>query len=185
MFNYWTEGGAIAFGQQPDRQTGKTPLQLFMDGRAQAAYNYEKFELWRNIKTGGPAATSAYLAGRKLSDADFIEIGKWIDEQMEAYEVWVILMPTSQIPNQLMSSEQLQDVNFVFVRGLLTRSNWKVAYMDNNQQLFVNDRTDKGKMLMDDIRKGNAKFPNELSMNLTLARNFLHLKDPKLSMQGL
>ena len=37
MFNYWTEGGFIAWAQQPDSNTGKTPLQLFIDGRAQAA----------------------------------------------------------------------------------------------------------------------------------------------------
>ena len=33
MFNYWTEGGFIASAQQPDLNTGRTPLQLFMDGR--------------------------------------------------------------------------------------------------------------------------------------------------------
>ena len=39
VFNYWTEGGFVAYGQIPDPNTGKTPLQLYMDGRAQAAYN--------------------------------------------------------------------------------------------------------------------------------------------------
>ena len=34
MFNYWTEGGFIAWGQDPDPKTGRIPLQLFMDGRA-------------------------------------------------------------------------------------------------------------------------------------------------------
>ncbi|HUT62644.1 MAG TPA: hypothetical protein VMZ04_01685, partial [Anaerolineae bacterium] len=43
MFNYWTEGGFIAYGQEPDSATGKTPLQLFMDGRAQAAYEHDSF----------------------------------------------------------------------------------------------------------------------------------------------
>ncbi|MHC4221959.1 MAG: hypothetical protein ACYST9_06015, partial [Planctomycetota bacterium] len=37
MFNAWTEGGFIALSQEPDPETGRTPLQLFMDGRAQAA----------------------------------------------------------------------------------------------------------------------------------------------------
>jgi hypothetical protein len=37
MLNYWTEGGFIAWAQEPDPDTGRTPLQLYMDGRAQAA----------------------------------------------------------------------------------------------------------------------------------------------------
>ena len=56
MFNYWTEGGALAFGQEPDPETGKTPLQLFMDGRAQAAYGYAKFDLWQRWYAGGNLA---------------------------------------------------------------------------------------------------------------------------------
>ena len=44
MFNYWTEGGFIAWGQEPDPETGRTPLQLFMDGRAQAAYDVKVFD---------------------------------------------------------------------------------------------------------------------------------------------
>ena len=54
MFNYWTEGGAIAFGQKPDPVTGDIPLKLFMDGRAQAAYNHDTFQLWQYIYYGGP-----------------------------------------------------------------------------------------------------------------------------------
>ena len=34
VFNHWTEGGAVAFGQEPDEKTGEIPLKLFMDGRA-------------------------------------------------------------------------------------------------------------------------------------------------------
>jgi hypothetical protein len=54
MFNYWTEGGALAFGQKPDPVTGDIPLKLFMDGRAQAAYNHDTFLLWQTIYYGGP-----------------------------------------------------------------------------------------------------------------------------------
>ncbi|HUT57584.1 MAG TPA: hypothetical protein VNA25_07005, partial [Phycisphaerae bacterium] len=53
MLNYWTEGGFIAWGQEPDPNTGRTPLQLFMDGRAQAAYNRKAFDVWTYIMAGG------------------------------------------------------------------------------------------------------------------------------------
>ena len=59
MFNYWTEGGFIAWGQDPDPNTGKTPLQLFMDGRAQAAYDRRAYDLWANIMFGGPPVQRA------------------------------------------------------------------------------------------------------------------------------
>ena len=64
MFNYWTEGGFIAWGQDPDPETGRIPLQLFMDGRAQAAYDVNAFDLWTDIMSGGPAATPALLAAQ-------------------------------------------------------------------------------------------------------------------------
>ncbi|GAI95254.1 unnamed protein product, partial [marine sediment metagenome] len=96
MFNYWTEGGFIAWGQQPDPNTGKTPLQLFMDGRAQAAYDRKAYEVWSEIMFGGPLVQIARLRGHKLEDADYVEIGKWITERLKKRNVWVILMPAGQ-----------------------------------------------------------------------------------------
>ena len=64
MFNYWTEGGFIAWGQEPDPNTGRIPLQLFMDGRAQAAYDVPTFDLWSDIMSGGPVPSKAARAGR-------------------------------------------------------------------------------------------------------------------------
>ncbi|MGD0078290.1 MAG: hypothetical protein ABSB91_06660, partial [Sedimentisphaerales bacterium] len=61
MFNYWTEGGFIAWGQEPDPSTGKTPLQLFMDGRAQAAYNYDAYMTWSEIMFGGEVVRRAQM----------------------------------------------------------------------------------------------------------------------------
>ncbi len=58
MFNYWTEGGFIAWGQTPDAD-GHTPLQLFMDGRAQAAYDYDAYGIWSEIMSGGPTPMKA------------------------------------------------------------------------------------------------------------------------------
>ena len=59
MFNYWTEGGFIAWGQTPDPNTGKTPLQLFMDGRAQAAYDVKTFDRWSEIMAEMKARSQA------------------------------------------------------------------------------------------------------------------------------
>ncbi len=90
MFNYWTEGGFIAWGQQPDPNTGKTPLQLFMDGRAQAAYERESYETWANIMSGGPTAKQARIRKHKLNSKDYLKIGNWISAQLRAHDVWTV-----------------------------------------------------------------------------------------------
>ena len=166
VFNHWTEGGATAFGQNPDPQTGETPLELFMDGRSQAAYDHSIFRLYLDIKGGGNAFRNAALQGRakKLNQKDLTAIGKEIDQQMKKHNVWVIAMPYTEY-------------NTPFVRSLRTQPNWRTAYIDNYQQLFVNNNTPKGKALMDNL--GNLKFPNEFSKSLTFAHNLSRSGNPE------
>ncbi|MFZ0033915.1 MAG: hypothetical protein WAK60_02855, partial [Sedimentisphaerales bacterium] len=128
MFNYWTEGGFIAWGQEPDPNTGRTPLQLFMDGRAQAAYDPRVYQVWSTIMSGGPLVQSAAI--RKTSP-DYVQVGQWIDEQLKKYDVWVVLMP-------LTDSEVY---NGPFVRGIERSLNWPLTYFDNKQKLFVDITT--------------------------------------------
>ena len=180
MFNHWTEGGAIALGQKPDPETGHIPLKLFMDGRAQAAYDHETFRLWQLIKSGGPPATQAhrlrgvYADGRPkpLLREDLVNIGKWIDTQMKEHDVWVVLMP-------------MNEVNSDFMLSITRLSNWRIAFMDNSQFLVFDKDAPKGKKLLADILNKKAKFPNEFSQNLTLAKNLLLFSDPSRSRQGL
>jgi hypothetical protein len=171
MFNYWTEGGAIAFAQEPDPETGKTPLQLFMDGRAQAAYNHDIFQLWNYIKSGGPAAQNARLARRKLTNDDYDKIGKWIDQQMKEHKVWVILMPVNEL-------------NSTFVKGLKGNPNWATVYTDTYQYMWVDTDTPKGKKLFTNVLNQKAKFPNEFSENLTLGTILKNATDSKVAQIG-
>lgn len=173
MFNHWTEGGAIALGQKPDPETGHIPLKLFMDGRAQAAYDHKTFRLWQFIKSGGPPARKAYRTGRKkLKRQDNVEIGKWIDAQMKEHDVWIVLMP-------------INEINSDFMLSIMTQSNWRTAFMDNYQFLVFDKDTPKGKKLLADILNKKVKFPNEFSRNLTMAKNLLLFSDPSRSRQGL
>jgi len=50
VFNEWTGGGYVAFGQDPDPQTGRPRCKVFIDGRAQAAYNVSHFTYWQTLK---------------------------------------------------------------------------------------------------------------------------------------
>jgi hypothetical protein len=49
VLNEWNQGGFVAFHQHPDEQTGKPPCQVYMDGRAQAAYTLEHYKNWGNF----------------------------------------------------------------------------------------------------------------------------------------
>lgn len=154
VFNYWTEGGAVAFGQKPDPKTGQIPLKLFMDGRAQAAYDHAIFRLWQTIHSGGPIAQKAMMKDKKITPERMKEVGAWIDGQLNKYDVWVVLMPKSQENSTLM-------------RALKKTPNWKTAYLDNTQHLLVNIETPQGQELINKILKGEAVFPDAYSKNMT------------------
>lgn len=163
VYNYWTEGGAIAFGEEPDEKTGKIPLQLFMDGRAQAAYNHDKFQLWQYISSGGPIAREAALKGRdysRFTDEEKQAVCDWTHEQLSENRVWVALMPNTQ--------EQSS-----FVQTLKRAGNWRTAYLDNTQHLMVDIKTSQGEELITRILKDEAVFPDTFSKNLTTARAIL------------
>ncbi len=174
VFNYWTEGGAVAFGQTPDPETGHVPLKLFMDGRAQAAYNHDKFKLWQQLFAGGPNGIKAakvkiqldkltknrqtrsdsYKKQLKAYGEALDNCGQWINGQLDERDVWVVLMPQSQ---------ELS----TFVKSLKKAGNWKTAYIDDYQHLLVNNKTPRGKALIQKILEGQASFPSDYSKNMT------------------
>jgi hypothetical protein len=157
MFNYWTEGGAIAFGQKPDPVTGDIPLKLFMDGRAQAAYNHDTFQLWQGIYYGGPIMQRLRQSDKKITAADSREVADWIDQQLYRYDVWVVLLPVSEVRRE-------------FCRTLLHSENWRVAYQDPYQMMIVSVRFPQGRELIDNILSDKAVFPSAVSRNLTLCK---------------
>jgi hypothetical protein len=172
MFNYWTEGGFIAWGQDPDPKTGKIPLQLFMDGRAQAAYDVNTFDLWTNIMSGGPSANPALMAGRRANRNECLQIAAWIDEQLKKQNVWVVLMPNGQFGKP-------------FVDGIECSQTWRTVYMDDKQRLFADTTTPEGEKLFRGMFTGETVYPDEYSRNLTVGHNLLVLSDVSRKKKGL
>ena len=161
MFNYWTEGGFIAWGQEPDPNIGRTPLQLFMDGRAQAAYDRESFRLWSNIMAGGPVATRAAVSRRKLTNKDYVEIGEWVDETLKKHEAWLLMMPAGQF-------------NSTIIKSIEKNPNWLPVFLNDKQRIYVDMTTQKGKKLFDGILTGETKYPDEYSKALALANTLIY-----------
>ena len=155
MFNYWTEGGFVAWGQNPDPETGKTPLQLFMDGRAQAAYEPEAYRVWSQIMFGGPIVQITRQRKQKFTSAKYAEIGKWIDKQLKKRDVWVVLMPAKEF-------------NGYFVRGIERHPDWRLVFSNNKMKLFVDSSTPQAKELLERV-----VYPDDFTRYIIESRNLL------------
>ncbi len=171
MFNYWTEGGFIAWGQDPDPD-GHTPLQLFMDGRAQAAYNYNAYILWSELMSGGPIPQKARMRNQNLVPEDYAQIGTWLDERLKYYKVWVVLMPSNQFETP-------------FVKGLDYCASWRIVFLDDKQKLFVDITTPRGQELFNGIENGNTKYPDEYFRNIMISHNSMVDNDASRLQKGL
>jgi len=177
MFNYWTEGGFIAWGQEPDPNTGRTPLQLFMDGRAQAAYDRGAFEVWTDIIAGGrevmyPIVRRAKARGQELTSADYVKIGQWMTEQLRERNVWVVLMPqtTYRIPPR---DEYYEKTSYHAIQGLERNPNWPLVFLNNKQKLFVDVRTPQGGELFNGIFNDTTLYPDQFHKYLNYAHSRL------------
>ncbi len=165
MFNYWTEGGFIAYGQQPDPNTGKTPLQLFMDGRAQAAYEPEAFRRWQKIMAGTEVADqierAAKARGRGLTNKEYLTIGELLNKELGKDDVWVVLMPLNvRGGNKILNS-------------LEVHPDWAIVFYNDKQKVLVNIKTQQGAALFSGMGDGTTKYPDDFSKRLTIAHNLL------------
>jgi len=171
VYNYWTEGGFIAYSQIPDPNTGKTPLQLFMDGRAQAAYNTKAYQHWMDIMSGGDPARQAVKANRAYTASDYQAIGDWVDKQLEKENVWVVFMPSAQFNSEV-------------IRGLETSPNWRAVYMDEEQRIYADVKFERGRKLYLGMFMDQTKFPDDFSKLLTVGYNLIYVQDPNKVKNG-
>jgi hypothetical protein len=171
VFNYWTEGGFVAYGQIPDPNTGKTPLQLYMDGRAQAAYNTETYQRWMYIISGGIPARMVQNAGRAFTASDYQAVGDWLNGEFQQENVCVVFMPSAQFDSE-------------FVKGLDTNPNWRVVFIDGEQRIYVDTKSPQGRDLYMGMFTGQTKFPDRPSMLLTIGYNLVRLQDEEKVSKG-
>jgi hypothetical protein len=182
MLNYWTEGGFIAWGQEPDPKTGRTPLQLFMDGRAQAAYDRKSFEEWTNIMFGGLPGSVGYDAmaraqmkasitrrslGQILTADDYAKIGSSMSQELAKRGVWVVLMPAS------VYNDPDKGTSYYSMKAFDRDPNWRLVFFNNRQKLYVDIRTPEGRKLFEGIFNDSTIYPDDYHKNLIKAHSWL------------
>jgi len=175
MMNYWTEGGAVAFGQDPDPETGRTPLQLFMDGRAQAAYDVTTFNTWSLLWAGGTKGYEIRRKGEKATLKDYQDMGKWLAEEMKRRKVWVALLPSKEWTS-------------MFARGLDYSGNWRVVFLNNKQKMYVDQDDPRAQALITGLETGATQYPHypdSFSLELTQAYHKMrHGRNAAVRRQG-
>jgi hypothetical protein len=184
MLNYWTEGGFIAWGQDPDPNTGKTPLQLFMDGRAQAAYDRRAFDEWSYIMSGGQITYDimqrTQLRGQEPTNADYRAIGKWMNEQLSSRNVWLVLMPSA------VYNDPERNNYYHAIRGIEADPNWPLVFFNNKQKIFVDVNTSRGRELFEGMFNGKTIYPDQFHQNLIRAHSWLlYYRDTEKRKEGL
>jgi hypothetical protein len=131
-----------------------------MDGRAQAAYDTRAFDEWSYIWAGGDPVQQAQARGKALTAADYPQIGQWISQRMRLHHVWVTLVPAQQFDG-------------TFTRGLDANPEWPLVYIDNDQRIYADVKSEQGRRLFDGIKSGQTVWPNEFTQNLNLALHLL------------
>jgi hypothetical protein len=159
MFNYWTEGGFVSWAQNTDPNTGKTPLRLFMDGRAQAAYDPKIYKTWSTIMAGGPTAIKVAQARRKYTNSDYKEMGKYISDTLRKHKVWLILMPGNK------NTES-------FNKAIGSNNDWRLVFFNNIQKMYVDIKNEKGKKLLEGVLNSETVYPEEFTKKLMHARMY-------------
>jgi len=172
MFNYWTEGGFIAWAQEPDPNTGETSLQLFMDGRAQAAYDPKTYQLWSTIMAGGPTAFKVSLAGGKYKKSDYRDMGKYISQVLRKRDVWLILMPVNKNTRD-------------FIKSIEANNDWPAVFFNNKQKMYIDKESEKGRKLFTGIITGEVVYPDEFSRYLMFSSIYVKQKSDASKQLGL
>lgn len=153
IWNFWEEGGYLAFCQEPTA-AGGIPVLVTIDGRAQGAYPVSAFRRYLELRDGGPLGRSALAAGRLLTAAERREVLDWTRGQLAGLGVGLADIHEAQ--RHLTVSLVLQDL-----------PQWQPVYADNEHTLLADTTSAAGEALTRRAAQGTIVFPDEFSRCLT------------------
>jgi len=164
----WTEGGFVIWSQDPDPVSGRIPLPVFIDGRAQAAYPSEKFVQY--LDTVACKGAGVNIGGQGFTESQVSTVAQWLDSELKKDEVSVIMI----------SIRRFEPAIF-----LMSRPNWRAVYVDERYMLLVNIDDANHRALYETLEKDQAKFPDEFSRKITRAFTLVRTNDLKAKEAGV
>ncbi len=156
-WNFWEEGGYLAWDQTPNTATGRPPVLVFIDGRAQGAYPADVLRSYYLLRAGGPAGEEANARRREMNRAELERARAWVRRQLAASGVWLADIPYAQ-----------EDLPISFL--LLNTESWRVVYADEEHTLLADTETPDGRALSLGIDSGTTRFPDDFPAALTRLR---------------
>ncbi len=207
MFNEWTNGGYVAFGQEPLEETGEPRCKVYMDGRAQAAYRVSHFARWQALN---PALSydkakehyknyETYVRQKGFSPDDpaiFDALLKLQNSQSEqarqAQQMLWIGLTRPELYNNIFKREgitvallTLKRASSVYIMENLLRSrNWTIVFMDDKELVLLrNDAPENEPLLKNGLEKMN--YPDEFTRKYSQGYHFCNNPDPSKWQQGL
>jgi hypothetical protein len=170
MWNYWDEGGFLASCQQPDPATGAPPVAIFIDGRAQAAYDVGALASYLDLLNG--PGRSAALGEKADQVADLEALRAWTAPRLRELGVGIALVPATR-------------QRTAFARAVAGLPGWQLAYADAEHTLFVDDHDTQGRDLLTRLEAGTARFPDAASAKLTAALRLLAVPSRERALQAV
>lgn len=172
LWNFWSSGGFWEWCQSGDPTPVTIPLQVSIDGRAQAAYGVETARWYNMLDIGGPAALRAEREGREPTADEVAAIRPWVATQLGDAQVWIAHVGQRDEDSQL-------------ARALFNLPNWEVVYADAHDTLLADATTAQGRALSAAVDGGAARFPDAASELLTRAYRSLRYVGPENAAQAL
>jgi hypothetical protein len=158
LWNFWDEGGFLAACQQPEAGSGAVPVRLFIDGRAQAAFDAGALRSYLDL-LNGPGRSDTRGAGAERVE-DLVALREWTARRLRELEVGFALVPAGR-------------QRTAFARAVAGLPGWQVAYVDGGHTLFADGGRPEGGALLAAVAAGAARFPDEASAALTAAMRLL------------
>lgn len=161
LFAFWQETGFVMWAQDPEPTTGRLPVQVLIDGRAQGAYPIETFRQYVHLRDGGPTGEAVKEQKRPFTAAEADEVRTFLQGNLRAAGINLALIPGDEAQAPIS-------------QALFNTPGWQVVYMDDRHSLLADTATPAGKMLAEGVWNGSTRFPPGESGPLT--RCFLLLQ---------
>jgi hypothetical protein len=160
-FAFWQETGFMMWAQDPEPTTGRLPVQILIDGRAQGAYPIETFRQYVQLRDGGPMGEAVKQEERAFTPAEADEVRSFLQGNLRRLGINLALIPGDEAQAPIS-------------QALFNTPGWKVVYMDHRHSLLADTTTPAGKVLADGVWNASTRFPEGESQALT--RCFLLLQ---------